>query len=385
MITQLELAKRLRRARVNVGLSQDDVAAELGVLRPTISQIESGNRGVSSIELVRLASLYRRPLVSFFDEDFEEALSEDPLTLLFRAVELKPGDMWVVEEFENFCHAYRDLEKLLGLEGEKDPLPDYGEIGEPHNKLEAIRQGEKVADEERRRLGLGDDPIRDVFELLEGQGVCLFVRPLRESGISGLFLYDKKIGPCILINGVEHPSRLTFDAAHEYAHVLLDRRLRAHVTLSGQPEEHEELLEVRANRFAAAFLMPAEGIERFLWDLDMVRGRHRSDVVDILYLQRTFGVSYQAALYRLQNLSWIDQAKRKELGDEQPEVLARVLGLPEEGKADLDRFEGEKGYPLRYKYLALEAYQREKISLNRLAELLHLDIEDTRELAWDLR
>lgn len=385
MVTQAELARRLRLARLNVGLSQDEVATELGVARPTVSQIEASKRSVSSIELARLAKLYRRPLASFFDENFEEDLSEDPLTVLFRAVEVKKEDLGVVEEFEDFCRAYRDLEELLGLEGESDPLPDYGGIGEPSNKLQAIRQGERVADEERRRLGLGDDPIRDVFELLEGQGVRLFARPLRESGVSGLFLYDRKIGPCILVNRTDRPGRLSFDAAHEYAHVLMDRRLRAHATPSGRPEEHEELLEVRANVFAAAFLMPAEGIERFLWDLGMSRGdRHEIDVVDVLYLQRTFGVSYQATLYRLQNLGWLDKGKRKELGEHQPEILARAWGLEEEHQPNLDRFE-EAGYPLRYMYLALEAHQRDKISLGKLAELLRMDLEEARELVWDLR
>lgn len=385
MITQKELAQRLRLARTNVGLSQDEVAVELDVARPTVSQIEAGKRSVSSIELAQLASLYRRPMASFFDEGFEEALSEDPLTILFRANELGPEDLRVVEEFEDLCRAYSDLERLLGLENQGDLLPDYSGIGEPYNKLQARRQGEKVAAEERRRLGLGDDPIRDVFELLEGQGVRLFVRLLRESGVSGLFLYDSKIGPCILVNRTERPGRLAFDAAHEYAHVLMDRRLRAHATPFGRPEEHEELLEVRANSFAAAFLMPAAGIEHFLWDLGMTREvKDGVDAVEVLYLQRTFGVSYLATLYRLQNLGWLDRTKREKLGDQQPVVLARVLGLPEEPEANLERFEEERGYPLRYRYLVLEAYQRTKISLGRLAELLRYDLEEARELAWNL-
>lgn len=387
LYTQENLAQRLRMARTNVGLSQDEVAAELGVARPTVSQIEAGKRSVSSIELARLAGLYRRSLASFFDEDFEEALSEDPLTILFRANNLGPEDLRVVEEFEEFCRSYRDLEALLGLEDEKDPLPDYGGIGEPYNKLQAMRQGEKVAAEERRRLGLGDDPIKDVFELLESQGVRLFVRRLREGGISGLFLYSSEIGPCILINGSERPGRLAFDAVHEYAHVLLDRRLRAHASPSGRrPEEHEELLEVRANSFAAAFLMPAAGIKRFLWDLGVTHDGPRGelDVVDVLYLQRAFGVSYQATLYRLQNLGWLGRAKREALGERRPEALARALDLPEEPEADFDRFEEKRGYPLRYKYLVLEAYQQGKISLGKLAELLRYDLEDARALTWSL-
>lgn len=223
--------------------------------------------------------------------------------------------------------------------------------------------------------------------MLESQGVRLFVRRLREGGISGLFLYNGEIGPCILINGSERPGRLAFDAAHEYAHVLLDRRLRAHASPSGRrPEEHEELLEVRANSFAAAFLMPSAGIERFLWDLGAIHDGFKGelDVVDVLYLQRAFGVSYQAALYRLQNLGWLGREKREALGERRPEALARALDLPEEPEADLDRFGGERGYPLRYRYLVLEAYQQAKISLGKLAELLKYDLEEARELAWSL-
>lgn len=67
MLTQAELVRRLRLARLNVSLSQEAVAGEFAVPQPTISQIEGGKRGVSSLELAKLARLYRRPLASFFD------------------------------------------------------------------------------------------------------------------------------------------------------------------------------------------------------------------------------------------------------------------------------------------------------------------------------
>ena len=385
MVTQAELARRLRLARLNVGLHQQTVASELGLPRPTISQIEAGKRSVSSLELAKLAKLYRRPLASFFGEDFEQALADDPVIILFRATELEPEDRAVVAEFAGLCRAYTELEELLDLDHEV-ALPDYSEIGEPRDKLQAIRHGEQVAAAERQRLGTGDDPIRDVFALLDSQGVRLFVRPIRESGISGLFLYNRAIGPCILINGAERRSRLAFNAAHEYAHVLLDRRLRAHVSSAGrllaEPEQRAELLEVRANSFAAAFLLPAAGIERFLGDRGHTRrNRQELDVLDVLYLHRAFGVSYQAAHYRLQNLGWLDRNRRAELPQHQPEVLARVLGLPDECDTDGG---GIARYPLRYVYLALEAYRQAKISLGKLAELLGQSLAEARELVWDL-
>jgi Zn-dependent peptidase ImmA (M78 family)/DNA-binding XRE family transcriptional regulator len=382
-INQMELARRLRLARTGVGLSQDAVAAELKVPRPTISQIEAGRRGVSSLELMKLAKLYRRPLSAFFEDDFDLNYSEDPLTVLYRATALRSEDREVVAGFEVMCRNYSYLEELLGLAGEI-PLPDFSNFGEPRNKIEAIRQGEQVASEERRRLGIGDDPIRNVFELLESQGIRVFVRELHESSISGLFMYGRTIGPCILINGKEHRNRLAFNAAHEYAHVLLDRKLQARASSTtqqiGHPEEDNEFLEVRANSFAAAFLLPASGIERFLWDRGMTRRTKSSlQVVHVLYLQRAFGVSYQAALYRLQNLGWLTRAQREGLAKYHPDKLGQELGIHDDGDKYL------AVYPLRYVYLALEAHRQAKITVEKLADFIGKSLPETKQLVKKLR
>lgn len=384
MVTQQELAQKLYQARRAAAMSQEEVADQLAVSRPTISQIEAGKRGVSSIEMAKLAKLYRRSLSSFF-EDIER--EEDPLVILFRATTLRPEDQQAIKDFKQLCRTYADLEGLLELDHEV-LLPDYSEIGEPHNKMEAIHQGEQVASSERRRLGIGDDPIRDILELLDSQGVRLFVRPLQDSSISGIFLYDRSIGPCVLINGVEHHNRLAFNAAHEYAHVLLDRRLQAHAStasgLLGEIDARGELLEVRANSFAAAFLLPEDGILRFLWDRGKVyRHRDALDIVDILSLQRAFGVSYQATLYRLQNLNWLERSKREKLAHHSPDRLARALGLLKEDET-VQENKPVQNYSPRYIYLVLEAYRHEKISLGKLAELLSIGITEARELVWEL-
>lgn len=63
------LAERLRTAREAAGLSQEEVAQQLGLPRPAISQIENGNRKVQALELARLAKLYGSPLSFFADEE----------------------------------------------------------------------------------------------------------------------------------------------------------------------------------------------------------------------------------------------------------------------------------------------------------------------------
>ncbi|MFS2113397.1 helix-turn-helix domain-containing protein [Herbaspirillum frisingense] len=55
---RIDLGLRLRQARDFVGLSQDEVATALGVSRPAVTNIESGQRKVEAIELNRLAILY---------------------------------------------------------------------------------------------------------------------------------------------------------------------------------------------------------------------------------------------------------------------------------------------------------------------------------------
>jgi transcriptional regulator with XRE-family HTH domain len=62
-----ELARRLREAREFVNLSQQFVAEQTGIPRSAISDIERGTRRVESLELKRLAELYRMP-VGFFLE-----------------------------------------------------------------------------------------------------------------------------------------------------------------------------------------------------------------------------------------------------------------------------------------------------------------------------
>lgn len=52
------IASRLRLARENAGLSQGQVAKLLGVHRPTVSQMEAGQRRVTAEELAQLAQLY---------------------------------------------------------------------------------------------------------------------------------------------------------------------------------------------------------------------------------------------------------------------------------------------------------------------------------------
>ena len=59
------LLKKLRQARLEVGLTQVEVGKKLKQPQAHISKIERGERSVDALELAEFAKIYKKP-VSFF-------------------------------------------------------------------------------------------------------------------------------------------------------------------------------------------------------------------------------------------------------------------------------------------------------------------------------
>ena len=97
---ELRLAARLREAREYLGISQEAVSRQLDIPRASVSALESGKRRVSSIELQRLAALYKTPVNVLLGESDES----DPLSeALFRtATGLSDQDRRQVLRFAEF-------------------------------------------------------------------------------------------------------------------------------------------------------------------------------------------------------------------------------------------------------------------------------------------
>ena len=101
------IANRIREARKLAGLSQGQVAKLLGMHRPTISEIESGNRNVSAEELSRFAEVYDVG-IEWLSGHGAESLDphDDRLQLAFRELnKLKSDD---IEKLMRVLAAMRD-------------------------------------------------------------------------------------------------------------------------------------------------------------------------------------------------------------------------------------------------------------------------------------
>jgi transcriptional regulator with XRE-family HTH domain len=86
---------RLRAAREAAGLSQGQVAKLMNMHRPTISEMEAGNRRITADELAKLADLYDTKLSWLLGDAPERAATDDPkLQLAARELsKLKPDDL----------------------------------------------------------------------------------------------------------------------------------------------------------------------------------------------------------------------------------------------------------------------------------------------------
>lgn len=93
--TAATIPARLRAAREAAGLSQGQVAKLMNMHRPTISEMEAGNRRITADELAKLADLYDTKLSWLLGDAPERAATDDPkLQLAARELsKLKPDDL----------------------------------------------------------------------------------------------------------------------------------------------------------------------------------------------------------------------------------------------------------------------------------------------------
>ena len=204
--------------------------------------------------------------------------------------------------------------------------------------------------------------FENIFDDLRKLGVHIFRRKLNNSNISGIFIQHPVAGKCILVNYSEDIYRQNFTVAHEIAHSIFDTNELYNVSFT---KDGKDIKEIRANRFAAEFLMPLSALKNLkinIWTGEI-----------LIKLAAQFKVNIIALLYRLNSLKLIPSTKFDEF---------KSLKLPKELKEDpelknlLPKIEKakkqtlERGLSASYIRKCHEAYSKSLISQSRLAEIL---------------
>lgn len=395
------IARNLRDARENCSLSQQAAAERVGLSRTLIAQIELGNRPVSDEEIGKFATLYNTSVSDLTgtqipgDGEFAFFVFEfaPELLLTERTKEKVSQVLALVEEASA-------LEQILGRKP-RNRAPEYG-VPSPRSAAEAIAQGERVAEQERRRLGLGANPIGNLFDVVLTQGVLTTTADLPDD-VSSLFIRHRFVGSVVLVNSALDTASRRSAILHGYAHALFERG-EALRTL--KPATADQLVAKRASAFASSFLLPAVGIEDALGSIGKGQPSRRSYVVfdastespiraehraapgsqtiswlDAATIAQRFGASYRATVYRLLTLGALSDSNARELLNDRRlragEHYLAVFGAGMRHDASVVASEERVGLKAEVLRLAVECYRRKIIKKDRLSTIAeHLQIPE---------
>lgn len=379
MITQEELGKRLRQARERAGFKQDDAAAALGLDATAIAKIEHGKRGVGVLELMCLAALYKISisdvLVHITGREgihlrvaMRQGIALNPKAeeMQRRLEQIVADNRWLRQHVQNPANASLWFPIAASL---------------PSN-VTTYARGYRGADLFRSKNGLAASPIADIAVLADEIGVLVARLPLGNyltpDGCSAVDPVDKS--PYVLINSDKPRVRRRFTIAHELGHLALGHLHTGEMVLD-EMSSTTQPQEIEANAFAAGLLMPEQGVVASLERLRARLGTKALPLEWAVWLSASFGVSEEAAAYRMTNLGLpeafdgeIVEAVKKT--QEKPDLLRHArarLGLAPV-MSDAERGITDVGPSMRGRIV--QALEESLISTQQAAEMMHVSVQE---------
>ena len=340
------IGARLKLARTAAGLSLRGLAAAIDhrVTAQAIGKYERNETTPGSATLIALADVLDTSVDYLLG--YPDLVLED-IEFRKHVFASKRSEAQVQAAVLSRLEGYLEIEELLGLSRAAWNAP----LGTPYPVRQDLAEAEDAATAVRQHWGFGNEPIPNLVELLEEQGVKVFALALDDiHGVAAKARRDDGPRlPVVVVNESEWGERQRFTAAHELGHMILE---------IASPVDTEKA----AHRFAGAFLMPAEALFREV-------GRHRKSISlrELVALKSLFGVSLQALTYRCKDLRILSQAMFRRLFDEYDRRGWRKPPYKEPLAAKGDK-------PNRFERLVLRAYSEAVISSSKAAELLGVPV-----------
>lgn len=360
------LGERLRLARGRAEFTQEQAANAAEISRTTLVAIEKGERRIRHSELAALTRLYGVPM----NDVLRDTAVRIELEPRFRALPdtKRVNASTAAALLNDLASAEAELEALLGRRISRTYPPER-----PLGPGDPEMQAEEAALELRHRIGRGLAPMKDIITVLEGElGIRIFIRPIEERNISGLFIFDENVGACILLNSHHTPERRRQSAAHETGHFVGTRGVPDVDSSSIDTNSREERF---AKRFGFAILMPAPSVRAMFSDLIREHGRFSSR--HLILVAARFGVSNEAACRRLEDLELLpsrtwESIRSRGFDGQFARKLLSEAGLAVDETDDL--------LTPKIWLLAAEAYERGLVTEGQLSRMLRLPRMEIRRI-----
>jgi Zn-dependent peptidase ImmA (M78 family)/DNA-binding XRE family transcriptional regulator len=349
------IAGNLIRYRKSLRLSQERLAEMAGVTRQSINNYEKGKTLPDSKTLSDVAYVLGVGL-----DDLLRVEGDDQLQFRFRARESFGKSPQFAAQVRKLLETYTQLEQIMGLH-------PYAPESTPCDRVQGNEKYiQEIASQFRRRLDLGDAPIANLFEAVEGVGLKVLRRPVQADSFFGLGACSSDSGAFVLINShcitIE---RQIFTLAHEVGHLIFHRGEYQDTLKEEGTKEEEKAREDVANYFAGHLLVPQSEFEQAYLRFNK----------DILKLKTYFRVSFQTILIRLSEMKLLDYGK--ELATIRG-IYKNRNGVPLKNSMELEPCLNSKEFPenLRFSNLVWQALEAEEITEVTAAELLDIQLEE---------
>lgn len=277
---------RIKEAREAVGLTLDAFAEALDITRQAVAQFENGQTSPSGDTFSKIIGVTGQP-ISFFVTSPPRPVTSG--TVFWRSLKRM--------EQRHRSRISRRLQWAADIAELANEYVEFPEVDIPHWDFDPETADEDdieaAAEHLRAYWSLGGGPVGNLADVLESKGVIIVREDVRCSDMDGLSSW---IGgrPYVLLSGeIESGPRDLFNLAHELGHIYL----HATVELNNK---NLALIEKQANRFASAFLMPADTFAKEVigTSLEFLKS-----------LKRRWGVAIAAMAYRCKDLRLITESQ----------------------------------------------------------------------------
>ena len=340
-----DLGRRIAAARQESGLTQEELASAAGLDRTGLAKIETGRRGVSALELARVADA--------LDRRIEWFLQEAPPAVVSRRNASAPGspspiiDRWA----ERIA---REVEFLEETSGGLD-LPASPDMPVPTSN----RSAEELAGQCRHLLDYDtSEPAVDLAGHAVRAGLLAFSLELGDEAADGASILFVR-GGIAIINGSRRVGRRRLALAHELGHFFVADEFSVDWRIA---DEAAGQREARLDRFARALLLPESALAQ-AWAEHRDAGRDLRTASVLIGSQ--FRVDMVTLALRLQETGLVARTE------------ASAIRVARTTRADIVDFNllipdelSPPSLPRRYEEAVLRMFRSERLSSERAVEML---------------
>ena len=342
-------ADKLRAARKMKGWSLQELADQVGTItKQSLNKYEQGMMKPEEANLSLLATalgvtteyFYRTNRVELGQVDFR------------KKVRLTAKAQGIIEEkIKDYLERYLEIEDLLGLQHVFNAPFGLKDGKAIRRRVTTYDEVEAAAAFVLSYWKLGTNPIPNVTEMLEENGICVLVMDAPES-FHGLATFVSNM-PVIVLNKNDTHERRRFTALHEVGHLVLD-------IVAADDKE----LEKFCHRFASAMLLPREIVGR-----EFGGGRTRISTYELVAVKKQFGISVQAIMRRLYDLAVVTESYYK---------YFCIKIAPNRQEKNLGSFRGETDQSYRFQQLIHRLVAEDIVSDTKAANLAGMTLPEFR-------